>query len=361
MKTVISCIEELRLKLEKSRKAGISEAETRVTFINPLVRSLGWDLTDPDQVRLEYPTFGGKFVDYALKRDQKPVLFIEAKRLGDPLTGDKGIVELVGYAANAGVKWCVLTNGCVYKVFCSTEKGAGPEKLLYQVSLDPGESEDMTVHQVAERLWRFSPESMEKGLLDSIAEEIFTTGKVRRVLDELFLDPPSYLVNLIRKRTADEGIKPTQVKNALKRAWSQASQPELPSINGRSGEENKPWTNAELVSYLKDTTPYQRILLAALAQVDEQPATSKTVTFFMNEIAKRKPSERIEKKITGQQIAGARAGLKMRRKPIQKEDIIVSSWSPEERDNVYQIKEQYKHIVADWVKSESLWIKEIMG
>ena len=128
-----------------------------------------------------------------------------------------------------------------------------------------------------------------------------------------------------------------------------------------SEEGDEPWTKAELLSYLKDTTPYQRMLLGALVQVDKEPATSKTVTFLMNEIAKRKPSEGIDKKITGRQIAGARGGLKLRRKPLKKEDIIESSWSHAERDYVYKIKEDYKHIVADWVKSENLWIKEEIG
>lgn len=125
--------------------------------------------------------------------------------------------------------------------------------------------------------------------------------------------------------------------------------------------DNEPWTKAELLTYLQEATPYTRLLLAALVQVDKEPATSKTVTFLMNEIAKRRPSEGIEKKITGRDIAGARAGLKMRRKPLKKEDILESSWSNGERDYMYKIKEEYKHIVADWVKSENLWIKEEIG
>lgn len=126
-------------------------------------------------------------------------------------------------------------------------------------------------------------------------------------------------------------------------------------------EEEEPWTKAELLSYLKDATPYQRVLLAALVQVDKEPATSKQVTFLMNEIAKRKPSEGIDKRITGRDIAGARAGLKMRRKPLKKEDIIESSWSHAERDYIYKIKDDYKQIVIDWVKGEKLWIKEEIG
>jgi len=126
-------------------------------------------------------------------------------------------------------------------------------------------------------------------------------------------------------------------------------------------EEEEPWTKAELLSYLKDATPYQRLLLAALVQVDKEPATSKQVTFLMNEIAKRRPSEGIDKKMTGRDIAGARAGLKMRRKPLKKEDIIESSWSHAEKDHIYKIKDDYKQMVIDWIKDEKLWIKDEIG
>ncbi len=127
---------------------------------------------------------------------------------------------------------------------------------------------------------------------------------------------------------------------------------------GVSDEGDEPWTKAELLSYLKDATPYQRVLLAALVQVDTEPAPKKNVLHLMNEIAKRRPEEGIDKKITGYDIAGARAGLKMRRKPLGKEDIIESDWDSSIGDYVYKIKESYKQIVKDWVKSENLWIKE---
>ena len=126
-------------------------------------------------------------------------------------------------------------------------------------------------------------------------------------------------------------------------------------------QENEPWTKTELFSYLGDTTPYQKLLLAALAQVDKEPATSKTVIFLMNEIAKRRPLEGIKEKITGRQIAGARAGLKMRRKPLKKEDILESSWSSDDRDYVYKIKDEYKQIILEWIKNQNLWIKDEIG
>jgi len=123
-------------------------------------------------------------------------------------------------------------------------------------------------------------------------------------------------------------------------------------------EKVEPWTKAELLSYLKDTTPYQRLFLASLVQVDEESATSERVTFLMNEIANRRPSEGIDEKITGRTIGGARSGLSKRLIALKKEDIIESSWEPSERDYVYGIKGDYKQIVIDWVKEERLWVKE---
>lgn len=118
------------------------------------------------------------------------------------------------------------------------------------------------------------------------------------------------------------------------------------------------WIKGELVPYVEEARPYQRLLLAALVQIDKEPAPMKKVIFLMNEIVKRKPSEGINKKITGRELAGARAGLKMRRKPLKKEDIIDSSWDASEHDYIYKIKDDYKETIIEWVKKQGLWIKE---
>ena len=62
------------------------EAATRISLINPLLRALGWDTSDIEQVRVEYPLNKG-FADYVLMNtDGKPVILIEAKKLNAPLT-----------------------------------------------------------------------------------------------------------------------------------------------------------------------------------------------------------------------------------------------------------------------------------
>ena len=65
-------------------------------------------------------------------------------------------------------------------------------------------------------------------------------------------------------------------------------QPLVEQILGSKYEEKEtsekveePWTKSELLEYLEDATPYQRVLLAALVQVDIEPAPIRRM--FYNE------------------------------------------------------------------------------
>jgi hypothetical protein len=219
MKDIVKCIENLRTQLDRHRKGGLKEYPTRTIFIDPLLSALGWDVRDPDEVELEHPTVDGKSVDYAMKVNRKVVLHVEAKQLGDPLNDVKSITQVVGYAANDGIEWCLLTNGIRYMVFKASEKASAPNKLLFEVSIDPADNNGLSVEETARQFSRFSRESMEKGILDQIGSEIFTTAKVRKVLDRLFAETPASFIRLIRKTMADSSVTPAQIEQALHRIW----------------------------------------------------------------------------------------------------------------------------------------------
>jgi len=225
MKDIVKCIETLRVQLERLRKEGLKEYPTRTIFIDPLLRALGWDVRDPDEVELEHPTVDGKSVDYAMKVNRKVVLHVEAKQLGDPLDDVKSITQVVGYAANDGIEWCVLTNGVRYKIYKASEKASAPDKLLFEVSIDPTDSNGMMVDELARQFSRFSRESMAIGLLDQLGTEVFTTGKVRKVLDRLFVETPASFIRLIRKAMADSSVTPSQIEQALRRIWDTGKEP----------------------------------------------------------------------------------------------------------------------------------------
>jgi predicted transport protein len=240
MNKLIQTIEVIRQRLPTLRRQSLKEIPTRTIVIDPLLESLGWDVRDPDEVQLEYPTVDSKSVDYAMKLNRRPVLLIEAKALDDTLDDVKAVTQVVGYAANDGIVWCILTSGVKWRVYRSVEKCAAPDKLMFEVSLDPGESEGMTVEQIARQMWRFSCEEMAKGTLDALGEQTFTDGKVRKALHILMTDPPRPLLNLVRKAAGDKTLVPQRIKDSLIRIVGETSKSEVSTGTEMTVPEHKP-------------------------------------------------------------------------------------------------------------------------
>jgi predicted transport protein len=236
MKAIIKCIEGLRVQLQRHHGKGMKEYPTRTIFIDPLLQALHWDVRDPDEVELEYPTVDGKSVDYAMKINRRVVLLVEAKQLEDPLDDVKSITQVVGYAANDGIEWCVLTNGIRYRVYRASERASAPDKLLFEVSIEGRESEGLPIEQIAAQLNRLSKDSLAEGVLDRLGAEIFTTGKVRKALDRLFTETPSNFVRLVRKAVSDGSVTPSQIQQALGRIWHASA----PAPNGIKPRETRP-------------------------------------------------------------------------------------------------------------------------
>ncbi|GAB6184944.1 hypothetical protein [Thermopirellula anaerolimosa] len=227
MEKLIQTILAIRQKLPALRTQGLKETPTRTILIDPLLQALGWDVRDPDEVELEYPTVDGKSVDYALKLNKNPVLLVEAKALGDALEYVKAVTQVVGYAANNGIAWCILTNGILWRVYRSMEQCPAPEKLMFEVNIAPDTSEAMSVEQIARLMWRFSREEMARGTLDALGEQTFTDGKVRKALECLMLNPPNKLLKLLRDAIGDTTLSPPRIKDSLARILGQ-----LPPMGG---------------------------------------------------------------------------------------------------------------------------------
>lgn len=219
MKDTIICIEELQAQYKKHRGSGLKELPTRLIFIDPLLKALGWDIRDPAEIEVEFSTIDGKSMDYALKINKRPVILLEAKSLDDPLDDVKAIAQVVSYAAVGGIEWCVLTNGIRYRVYSSSEKAVAPEKFLFEVSIDPENTSGQNIDQIVTHLERLSRDSMAHGVLDQIGQEIFTTAKVRKALDRLFSEQDDSFVRLVRKAMNDASVTPTQIRSALSRIW----------------------------------------------------------------------------------------------------------------------------------------------
>ena len=101
----------VRDRIAKFRGQSIGEENSKHALIEPVLRALGWDVEDLDEVRCEYKLKAADNpVDYAFFVHGNLRLFVEAKALGENL--DKCAHQIMGYAGVAGVvEWIVLTDG----------------------------------------------------------------------------------------------------------------------------------------------------------------------------------------------------------------------------------------------------------
>ena len=131
-------IDKLKRHISEHRESiAANETRTRQVLIDPLLSALGWDVTDPMQVELEYDV-RGKRADYALIIDSNPIAVIEAKRLGHQLV-DANTMQVMNYANTAGIEYMVVTNGDEWNMYSVFERGAIEERVVMElrVSRDP--------------------------------------------------------------------------------------------------------------------------------------------------------------------------------------------------------------------------------
>lgn len=110
-------IETLQARVsEHSSALQQSEALTRYTLVDPLLRGLGWDTGDPSQVMPEYRSPAGS-ADYALLgRSGSPQVIVEAKKLGTQLDV-KVRQQVTSYCQEEGVPFAVITDGRRWEIY----------------------------------------------------------------------------------------------------------------------------------------------------------------------------------------------------------------------------------------------------
>jgi hypothetical protein len=151
--------ERIRTHIERLSR---NEMLTRYALIDPLLRALGWDTEDPDQVEPEFVTQQGR-PDYTLRRDGQPFILIEAKKLGSDLSE----------ARDSGFKYCwqnkvpfyVITDGDIWELHDLREMGG---KQIFQVCLTKGNIGDAARHLLA--LWRPAMPDVQPGLPNILFE-----------------------------------------------------------------------------------------------------------------------------------------------------------------------------------------------
>lgn len=139
-----------------------NESETKTGFIEPLLQALGWNTQDRNEVGLEENISGGR-VDYSLRINGSPKVYIEAKPPRTKLTSTEVVSQAITYGYNKRtVPWVVLTDFQELRLFDVTIRPS-------RRNLEAGLRMDLSYDRFLDRfddLWLLSKESVESGLLD---------------------------------------------------------------------------------------------------------------------------------------------------------------------------------------------------
>lgn len=197
-------LQKLAVQVNERRVHIINEEMTKQALIIPFIQVLGFDVFNPLEVRPEYVAdFGkkkGEKVDYAIFKDNEPVMFLEAKAVNENLQNHDAQLSRYFNAATE-VKLAILTNGIEYKFFTDLTADNimddNPFLVIDMLNLKESDIENLT---------RFKRDLFDKESLIQYAEELVYTSALDDNLKELFKNPSDEFIRFIIKDFSNSRI-----------------------------------------------------------------------------------------------------------------------------------------------------------
>jgi predicted type IV restriction endonuclease len=188
MDNLLQKVRELASQAIEYKKLNVDEPGTKSGLIEPLFREIGWNFSHISSVHPEFPVeLDGvnKPADYALKIEENPCLFIEAKRINSNIKA--AIKDGTEKALKEGVLWLIATNGDTIAVLKIDEKIPETERVVFQVTLSDVVNEKQALTKAANHLLLLAPENVTSDKLETLAEQQLKrtriTNAIKNTLD----------------------------------------------------------------------------------------------------------------------------------------------------------------------------------
>ena len=172
-------------KIAKQKDNIVTEEATKTSFIMPMIAALGYDVFNPFEVVPEMDcdlTKRGDKIDYAIMKDNTPILLIECKHCKQNL--DLHNTQLAKYYAASNARFGVLTNGIEYRFYADLEKqNIMDEKPFLAVNMLDLSDTDI------EQMKKFHKSYYNEQDILSTAQELQITIQVKELLNKNFQNP----------------------------------------------------------------------------------------------------------------------------------------------------------------------------
>ena len=172
-------------KIDKQKDNIATEEATKTSFIMPMIAALGYDVFNPFEVVPEMEcdlTKRGDKIDYAIMKDNTPILLIECKHCKQNL--DLHSTQLAKYYAASNARFGVLTNGVKYRFYADLEKQNIMDENPFLVvnMLDLSDTD-------IEQLKKFHKSYYNEQEILSTAQELQITIQIKDLLNKNFQQP----------------------------------------------------------------------------------------------------------------------------------------------------------------------------
>lgn len=184
---LIDHVNQLAAQLPKQLEYIQTEEATKTALIMPFIQALGYNVFDPAEVVPEFVCDvgikKGEKIDYAIMRDGKPCILIEAKPCTVDLD-DAHFSQLYRYFNVTEARFGILTNGMVYRFFTDLDKTNVMDDRHF-LEFDLREVKESLV----EELKKFTKAAFDVDLILSTATQLKYTSQIRRIMAKQLKEP----------------------------------------------------------------------------------------------------------------------------------------------------------------------------
>lgn len=177
-----------------------TEEATKNALIMPFIQMLGYDVFNPAEVVPEMDCDiakkKGEKIDYAIMKDQEPIMLIECKHWAQDLNLHD--TQLKRYFVASKARFGVLTNGVVYRFYSDLVKPNIMDDTPF-LEIDLENANDGQI----EELKKFHKSYFDVDSVASYASELKYMTEIKSVIKEEFANPSADLVKLLTKRVYD--------------------------------------------------------------------------------------------------------------------------------------------------------------
>lgn len=196
-------IKQLADRVDKVKENLQTEEATKNALIMPFLQAMGYDVFNPLEVMPEFTcdigTKKGEKIDYAIFKDNQPIILIECKHWKQDLTLHDN--QLLRYFHVSNAKFGLLTNGIIFRFYTDLETpNKMDEKPFLEINLL-----DLRSNQL-EELKKFHKAYFDVDNILSSANELKYTSELKAVLNQEFGNPSPEFVKLFAKQVYDGAI-----------------------------------------------------------------------------------------------------------------------------------------------------------